>query len=95
MVLIEGISHLIRPFNLSIRLSANIIAGHLIIRLLARISLIRFLGFSRSIFLQRILLILEFGVSIIQGFVFRNLVLLYALEYYYNFWKKLFILFIL
>jgi len=82
IVLIERISHLIRPFTLSIRLAANIIAGHLIIRLLSRIRLIRILGFTRSLILQRILLILEFGVSIIQGFVFRILILLYALEYY-------------
>lgn len=82
MVVIERISHLIRPFTLSIRLAANMIAGHLIISLLSRIRLIRFIGFSRSIFLQRILLILEFGVGVIQGFVFRILVLLYALEYY-------------
>lgn len=82
MVLIERISHLMRPFTLSIRLAANIIAGHLIISLLARIRLIRSIGFSSSILLQRILLILEFGVSVIQGFVFRILLLLYALEYY-------------
>ncbi|CAL1285002.1 unnamed protein product, partial [Larinioides sclopetarius] len=33
IVIIERISHLIRPFTLSIRLAANIIAGHLIISL--------------------------------------------------------------
>lgn len=82
IVLIERISHLIRPFTLSIRLAANIIAGHLIIGLLSRISLINYYGLVRSLLLQNILLILEFGVSIIQGFVFRILLLLYALEYY-------------
>lgn len=82
IVLIERISHLIRPFTLSIRLAANIIAGHLIIGLLSSIRLIRFYGFTGSLILQNILLILEFGVSVIQGFVFRILLLLYALEYY-------------
>nr|YP_009172234.1 ATP synthase F0 subunit 6 [Hypsosinga pygmaea]ALF36391.1 ATP synthase F0 subunit 6 [Hypsosinga pygmaea] len=82
MVLIESISHLMRPFTLSIRLAANMMAGHLIISLLASISLISFLGFSSSIILQSILLVLEFGVSIIQGFVFSILILLYALDYY-------------
>lgn len=82
IVLIESVSHLIRPFTLSIRLAANMMAGHLIIGLLSRISIINLLGFSISIFLQRILLLLEFGVAIIQGFVFRILLLLYALEYY-------------
>lgn len=82
IVLIESISHLIRPFTLSIRLAANIIAGHLIIGLLARISLISFYGFFSSILLQNVLLILEFGVAVIQSFVFSILLLLYALEYY-------------
>nr|YP_009161623.1 ATP synthase F0 subunit 6 [Cyclosa argenteoalba]AKN58352.1 ATP synthase F0 subunit 6 [Cyclosa argenteoalba] len=82
MVMIESISHLMRPFTLSIRLAANMMAGHLIISLLASISLMSFLGFSSSIFLQSVLLLLEFGVSIIQGFVFSILILLYALEYY-------------
>lgn len=82
IVLIERVRHLIRPFTLSIRLAANIMAGHLIIGLLSRIRLINVLGFSISIIFQRILLVLEFGVAIIQGFVFRILLLLYALEYY-------------
>lgn len=82
IVIIERIRHLIRPFTLSIRLAANIIAGHLIIGLLSRISLVSIYGFVFSLLLQRILLILEFGVSVIQGFVFSILLLLYALEYY-------------
>lgn len=82
IVLIERVRHLIRPFTLSVRLAANIMAGHLIIGLLSRIRIFRLLRFSVSIFLQRILLLLEFGVAIIQGFVFRILLLLYALEYY-------------
>lgn len=82
IVMIERISHLIRPFTLSIRLAANIIAGHLIIGLLSRISLLNLFGGLSSLILQNILLILEFGVTVIQGFVFRILLLLYALEYY-------------
>lgn len=82
IVIIESIRHLIRPFTLSIRLAANIIAGHLIIGLLARIRLINIMGFFSSIFLQSVLLVLEFGVAVIQGFVFSILLLLYALEYY-------------
>lgn len=82
MVIIEIISHLMRPFTLAIRLAANIMAGHLIISLLSRIRIISFFGFINSFLFQRILLVLEFGVSIIQGFVFRILLLLYGLEYY-------------
>lgn len=82
IVLIESVRHIIRPFTLSIRLAANIIAGHLIIGLLASIREIRVGGFLGSLALQRILLVLEFAVGVIQGFVFRILLILYALEYY-------------
>lgn len=82
IVLIERVRHLIRPFTLSIRLAANIIAGHLIVGLLSRIRMIRIFGFTSSLILQNILILLEFGVAIIQGFVFRILLLLYAIEYY-------------
>lgn len=82
IVMIERIRHLIRPFTLSIRLAANIMAGHLIIGLLSRISLMNVFRLFRSLFLQTVLLILEFAVAIIQRFVFRILLLLYALEYY-------------
>ena len=82
MVMIERVRHLIRPFTLSVRLAANIMAGHLIIGLLARISLVNVVGFVSSLIFQRLLLILEFGVAVIQGFVFRILLLLYVLEYY-------------
>nr|YP_009171752.1 ATP synthase F0 subunit 6 [Tetragnatha nitens]AKG65084.1 ATP synthase F0 subunit 6 [Tetragnatha nitens] len=82
MVLIESISHLMRPFTLSIRLAANMMAGHLIISLLSSISLLNFYSFGISVLLQSILLVLELGVAVIQGFVFSILLLLYCLEYY-------------
>lgn len=82
IVLIESIRHLIRPFTLSIRLAANIIAGHLIVGLLSIVRIINIFGIFSSLILQSILIILEFGVAVIQGFVFRILLLLYALEYY-------------
>nr|YP_010406820.1 ATP synthase F0 subunit 6 [Pardosa pusiola]URC16621.1 ATP synthase F0 subunit 6 [Pardosa pusiola] len=82
MVMIESVSHLIRPFTLSIRLAANMMAGHLIIGLLSSISMIGVFGFFSSLLLQNMLFVLEFGVSVIQGFVFSILLLLYALEYY-------------
>nr|YP_010545520.1 ATP synthase F0 subunit 6 [Parasteatoda cingulata]UYG23917.1 ATP synthase F0 subunit 6 [Parasteatoda cingulata] len=82
LVLIESISHLMRPFTLSIRLAANMMAGHLIIGLLSSISLLGSLGMISSLMFQSLLLILEFGVAVIQGFVFSILLLLYAVEYY-------------
>nr|YP_010988626.1 ATP synthase F0 subunit 6 [Anaspides clarkei]WOR80918.1 ATP synthase F0 subunit 6 [Anaspides clarkei] len=81
MVLIETISTLIRPGTLTIRLAANMIAGHLLLTLLANtgpsltLSLLSFL-----IFTQILLLTLEAAVAIIQSYVFAVLSTLYASE---------------
>nr|AWN56278.1 ATP synthase F0 subunit 6 [Goeldia sp. DPP-2018] len=83
LVIIESVSHLIRPFTLSVRLAANMMAGHLIMGLLSMISMVSFSSLSVSLMMQTILLMLEFSVSVIQSFVFSILLLLYALEYYY------------
>lgn len=82
LVLIESIRQLMRPFTLSIRLTANIMAGHLIVGLISRIRINNIFSFRISLFIQRIVLVLEIGVAIIQGFVFRILLMLYSLEYY-------------
>lgn len=81
IVCIETIRNVIRPGTLAIRLSANIIAGHLLITLLgntgARISII-ILNFL--IITQILLLILESAVAIIQSYVFAILRTLYSRE---------------
>nr|YP_009680082.1 ATP synthase F0 subunit 6 [Parachtes romandiolae]QDP17908.1 ATP synthase F0 subunit 6 [Parachtes romandiolae] len=82
LVVIELISHLIRPFTLSIRLAANMMAGHLIMGLLSSISLLSGVSFFVSIFLQMVLFVLEIAVALIQGLVFSILMLLYAVEFY-------------
>nr|YP_009648539.1 ATP synthase F0 subunit 6 [Ectomomyrmex javanus]QCE31826.1 ATP synthase F0 subunit 6 [Ectomomyrmex javanus] len=82
MVLIEFISLLIRPITLSIRLTANMIAGHLLLSLLGSSgqSIHNILFFIFFIFTQIILYILEIAVSIIQAYVFSILSLLYSSE---------------
>nr|QDP17856.1 ATP synthase F0 subunit 6 [Parachtes riberai] len=82
LVLIELISHMIRPFTLSIRLAANMMAGHLIMGLLSSISLFSKMSFIISVVLQMILFVLEIAVAVIQGLVFSILMLLYAVEFY-------------
>nr|AYW52354.1 ATP synthase F0 subunit 6 [Erotylinae sp. 2 ACP-2013] len=81
MVCIETISNVIRPGTLAIRLSANMIAGHLLMTLLGNT------GTSMSIWLlillifaQMLLLILEMAVAIIQSYVFAILSTLYSSE---------------
>nr|YP_004778155.1 ATP synthase F0 subunit 6 [Liriomyza sativae]ADO79009.1 ATP synthase F0 subunit 6 [Liriomyza sativae] len=83
MVCIETISNIIRPGTLAVRLSANMIAGHLLLTLLGNT------GPSMSLILINILLItqlalltLESAVAIIQSYVFAVLSTLYSSEVY-------------
>ena len=81
IVLIESTRNLIRPGTLAVRLTANIIAGHLLITLLGN-QTARGSGFVLAILInvQILLIILELAVSIIQSYVFTVLITLYASE---------------
>jgi len=81
MVLIEITRTLIRPITLCVRLTANIVAGHLLITLLNRF----LIGNSFSMFFligltPFVLTILESAVAFIQAYVFVTLITLYANE---------------
>nr|YP_010014993.1 ATP synthase F0 subunit 6 [Crematogaster teranishii]QOI14041.1 ATP synthase F0 subunit 6 [Crematogaster teranishii] len=82
MVIIESISLIIRPFTLAIRLSANMIAGHLLLSLLGSSG--QFINSTSLILImlmaQILLFILEISVSIIQSYVFTILSTLYSSE---------------
>nr|UZT67515.1 ATP synthase F0 subunit 6 [Figites sp. ZJUH 20220009] len=81
MVLIESISNLIRPLTLAIRLSANIIAGHLLMTLISQTSgSLNFVMIIMMIMVQSLLVILEIAVSFIQSYVFAILTSLYSSE---------------
>lgn len=81
IVLVETIRNIIRPLTLAVRLTANIVAGHLLIVLLnsADLSSILLTPFIFSV--KQILLLLELAVAFIQAYVFRVLVTLYAAEF--------------
>jgi F-type H+-transporting ATPase subunit a len=81
MVCIESISNVIRPGTLAVRLSANIIAGHLLITLMGNTGsgMVTFIV-GLLIIGQLCLLVLESAVSIIQGYVFAVLRTLYSSE---------------
>nr|AIW06294.1 ATP synthase F0 subunit 6 [Curculionidae sp. MT-2014] len=81
LVIIETTSNIIRPGTLAVRLTANMIAGHLLVTLLGNS------GPGMDIFLlniliivQILLLILESAVAIIQSYVFSILTTLYSSE---------------
>jgi len=82
IVIIESIRLIIRPLTLSIRLTANIIAGHLFLTFLGSsgLNISNSLIFSILIFTQVLLYILEISVSIIQAYVFSILSTLYRRE---------------
>lgn len=81
IVIIEIIRNIIRPITLSVRLAANIIAGHLLLTLLSSLLPASSLIIFRSAFAsQTLLIILETAVAIIQAYVFSILTTLYASE---------------
>lgn len=81
IVLIETLRNMIRPFTLAIRLTANIISGHLLIVLLRsgsiNLGLLSYFGLLGG---QILLNILETAVSFIQSYVFRILLVMYSAE---------------
>nr|AVN68346.1 ATP synthase F0 subunit 6 [Euphyllodromia sp. Z257] len=84
MVCIETISNMIRPGTLAVRLTANMIAGHLLLTLLGNTgSHISYSLIMILIIMQILLLLLESAVAIIQSYVFAILSSLYSSEVNY------------
>nr|AML25583.1 ATP synthase F0 subunit 6 [Erotylidae sp. BMNH 1274392] len=81
MVCIETISNVIRPGTLAIRLSANMIAGHLLMTLLGNTGpSLSTLLLIMLLIAQILLIVLESAVAIIQSYVFTVLSTLYSSE---------------
>nr|AFI54790.1 ATP synthase F0 subunit 6 [Urostylis sp. HL-2012] len=81
MVIIETISNIIRPGSLAVRLTANMIAGHLLMSLLGNNSLSsKYYLLSFILMVQTMLMMFETAVSVIQAYVFSILSTLYSSE---------------
>jgi len=84
LIPIEIFSYLIRLFSLAIRLAANILAGHTLVHIIisfilnvTKLDLILSVIFLLPLFL---ILILEFGVALLQAYVFTVLVCIYLAD---------------
>jgi len=81
IVIIELTRNIIRPITLCVRLTANLIAGHLLITLLGNaLSRLRVLPNILTTPVSLTLSILESAVACIQAYVFITLVTLYTTE---------------
>nr|YP_009663907.1 ATP synthase F0 subunit 6 [Hydrotaea aenescens]QCW07940.1 ATP synthase F0 subunit 6 [Hydrotaea aenescens] len=81
MVCIETISNIIRPGTLAVRLTANMIAGHLLLTLLGNTGpSMSTILVSVLLIVQIALLVLESAVAMIQSYVFAVLSTLYSSE---------------
>merc|ERR1712066_565201 len=81
IVIIETVRNVIRPGTLSIRLAANIVAGHLLLTLLgSQGPAVRGLVIIGLIVSLILLLCLELAVACIQAYVFTILSSLYLNE---------------
>nr|YP_010472661.1 ATP synthase F0 subunit 6 [Littoraria ardouiniana]UVH65784.1 ATP synthase F0 subunit 6 [Littoraria ardouiniana] len=86
LVLIESVSILVRPITLSVRLMANMSAGHIVLTLVGNYMTASF--FATGMFSMLLLIsiqvlytIFEFGISIIQAYIFCLLITLYSDEH--------------
>nr|QFG38955.1 ATP synthase F0 subunit 6 [Cominella virgata brookesi] len=86
LVIIETVSIMVRPITLSVRLTANMSAGHIVLTLIGNyLSASIFLSsvFSMLLLLsiQILYTIFEFGISLIQAYIFCLLITLYSDEH--------------
>lgn len=89
IVVIEIVSYLIRTLSLSVRLFANMMAGHTLLHILASFSVgfANFKGLSVMVFVPLIVIFLvfflELGIAFIQAYVFTILLCIYMNDSYF------------
>nr|YP_009000285.1 ATP synthase F0 subunit 6 [Semisulcospira libertina]AHC70268.1 ATP synthase F0 subunit 6 [Semisulcospira libertina] len=86
LVLIETVSIMARPITLSVRLMANMSAGHIVLTLIGNYLTASVFCFPSSsmfvlLMIQILYTIFEFGISVIQAYIFCLLITLYSDEH--------------
>jgi F-type H+-transporting ATPase subunit a len=76
MIMIELVSYLARPISLSIRLAANMLAGHLLLKIVAGFVMIGLLGIFPFAFLL-IFTGFEIFIACLQAYIFTLLICIY------------------
>lgn len=84
LIIIEIISHIAKIFSLSIRLFANIMAGHILLHILTgfilQLSKINLVLGIFPFLIVWIIIFLEFGITFLQAYVFIVLLTIYFEE---------------
>nr|AUI11301.1 ATP synthase F0 subunit 6 [Calliostoma zizyphinum] len=83
LVLVETVSLCVRPITLSVRLVANMTAGHIILGLLGTylssgLFIYPTMAVATLIFIQTFYFMFEIGVALIQAYIFSLLITLYS-----------------
>nr|BBQ05088.1 ATPase 6 [Cipangopaludina japonica] len=82
LIIIETVSISVRPITLSIRLIANMSAGHIVLALMGNYLMssifASFFSIIVLVFIQVIYTVFEFGISLIQAYIFCLLITLYS-----------------
>nr|AWH98393.1 ATP synthase F0 subunit 6 [Conus tabidus] len=86
LVLIETVSIMVRPITLSVRLTANMSAGHIVLTLIgnyltAGLFVSSFFSIFLLLMIQVLYTVFEFGISLIQAYIFCLLITLYSDEH--------------
>nr|YP_010890240.1 ATP synthase F0 subunit 6 [Conus imperialis]WJJ70337.1 ATP synthase F0 subunit 6 [Conus imperialis] len=86
LVLIETVSIMVRPITLSVRLTANMSAGHIVLTLIgnyltAGLFVSSFFSILMLLLIQVLYTVFEFGISLIQAYIFCLLITLYSDEH--------------
>ncbi|WP_459468053.1 F0F1 ATP synthase subunit A, partial [Erwinia amylovora] len=86
LVIIETVSIFVRPITLSVRLTANIRAGHIVLTLIgnyltASLFTSSIITIAAFITIQIFYTIFEFGIRMIQAYIFSLLITLYSDEH--------------
>jgi len=81
MIILEILSYIIRTFSLAIRLSANILAGHTLVHIIADFVVVmanlKFLIVFLPFLLLLAIFVLELGVACLQAYIFVTLMCMY------------------